>query len=155
MYLRSKSKASYLYNIDTKLLLKIELDISSASASCWSDLCSREADWSVYCRFVVVLLHCFQSSNPRCLFHQDLCLNCAYVGQSSPAQLTPSTVTGTYRKVSLSWAAPSDRMCAATAAGTFSVHFYSFCRACQRRLSSKKTFRFVRHHSLVPVCREG
>lgn len=151
MYLRSQSKASYLYNIDTKLLLKIELDISSASASCWSDLCSWEADWSVYCRFVVVLLHCFQSSNPGVCFTKT----CAYVGQSSPSQLTPSTVTGTYRKVSLSWAAPSDRMCAATAAGTFSVHFYSFCRACQRRLSSKKTFRFVRHHSLVPVCREG
>lgn len=38
MCLRNKSKASYLYNIDTKLLLKIDLGISSASASCWSEI---------------------------------------------------------------------------------------------------------------------
>lgn len=99
----------------------------------------------------MVLLHCFQGSNPGCVFHQDLCLNCAYVGQSSPSQLTPSIMTSTaYIKVSLSWAAPSDLMCAATAAGTFSVHIYSFFRACQRLLSSKKTFRFVRHPLLGP-----
>lgn len=81
---------------------------------------------------------------------RGLCL-LSYMEQSSPSCLTPSTVTGTSVQKSVPLLSRNNvTSCAGTAAGTFSVRFYSFCRACQRRLSFEKTFRFVRQPLLGP-----